>query len=101
MTWNATATVVHALQFAKAYASFASSTGSPCVRTSSDVAMSQTVELSRVLTASAWLSSGPGGSGGSNGNGQADSVSVFGTPAPDAGCAGGVAARRCGSEDWG
>src|SRR3954471_21426012 len=74
MSWIATATVVHALQSASAYASLASSTGSPWVRTSSERATLSTVELSWVLTESAWLSRGPGGSGRSKGNGQAERV---------------------------
>src|SRR5436190_11890228 len=74
MSWTATATVVHALQSASAYASLASSTGSPWVRTSSERATLSTVELSWVLTESAWLSRGPGGSGRSKGNGQTERV---------------------------
>src|SRR5687768_12333421 len=67
-TWNATATVTQSEQLANAYASFTLRTGSSSGTHTIATATSYDTLPSVVLTESAWLSPGSGGSGSLNGN---------------------------------
>src|SRR3954453_21849724 len=66
-TWKLTATALHVLQLANAYASLRSSTVSLSAHTSANET-SYAVPPSRVTIAIAWLSPGPGAAGRLNGN---------------------------------
>src|SRR5688500_1831924 len=66
-TWNATATLAQLVQLVKAYASLVLRTGFSSVTQTREMATSYSTVPSTVLTASAWLSPGPGASGSENG----------------------------------